>query len=85
MKKLAAFIFAAFLLTGAAKAKPETYILLEQDGFINVFEESNLNCPTIKTGIRVRFLPEADQVALKDGLHVSGDENLLSLLEDLGS
>ncbi len=85
MKKLLAVIAASLLLSCGSYARAQDYILLEREGYISVFEESDLLNPWKKTNIAVSLLPVSDQNRLKEGFSVEGEEALLRILEDLGS
>ncbi len=61
------------------------YMLRELNGYVAVYFEGFDKAPAAVTDIELQQLPEADREALADGLHVNSREELLMLLEDLGS
>jgi hypothetical protein len=60
-------------------------MLRELNGYVAVYFEGFDKAPAAVTDIELQQLPEADREALADGLHVNSREELLMLLEDLGS
>jgi hypothetical protein len=66
-------------------ADSETYVLKEYEGYVGIYIKGETRLPITVTDIEVRTLPEADQNAIMDGLDVEGKENLMMILEDLGS
>ena len=86
MKKFLAFVSALILLsTGSALALAETYVMLEKDGMVGVFLETDTKNPVYMTDIVVLSLPEADREMLQEGIRVSGEEAVRELVEDFGS
>ncbi len=86
MKKLIIAVLAAILLSSSAYALCDTYHLLDQDGIVCVFEESETSQQlSLSTGIPVKSLPQSDQQLLKAGITIHGREALLRILEDYGS
>ncbi|WP_458407254.1 BofC C-terminal domain-containing protein [Anaerotignum sp.] len=65
----------------------ETYILGEDDGFLAVFYEDAQKGIHLKekTELPVSALPEGEAAQLKEGIRVTGEENLAKLLADLMS
>jgi hypothetical protein len=61
------------------------YVLRDLDGYIAVYFEGFDKAPAAVTDIELRQLPPADREALAEGMHVNSREELLLLLEDLGS
>ena len=57
------------------------YILKEYDGKLAVFRE-NQSKPYQVFNVYVKTLPAFDQGQLKQGIHVDGDDELSSLIED---
>lgn len=60
----------------------DSYLLREQDGVIVVCRPETPDSPEQITDIQVAALRLADQKSLEQGIPVSGQENLLRLLED---
>lgn len=61
------------------------FVLREYDGCIGVFSPRSGDGPISVTDIELRSLREADREILSSGIAVADREELLSLLEDLGS
>ena len=61
------------------------YVLREYEGCIAVFASVADTSPVSLTDIEVATLRDADRQILKTGLAVSNREELLTLLEDLGT
>lgn len=61
------------------------YVLREHDGHVAVYYAGFDKIPAVVTEIEVGQLPEADRIMLSEGLGVETREELLLLLEDLGS
>ena len=84
---LAAFVLAAAVAAGtelgraSAEEEPSAYILKDCGGVVTVFEKEQAE----PTAISTFHLPQADREKLRDGIEVFSREELLSLLEDLGS
>ena len=64
--------------------QPEGYTLCAKNGCVAVLEPDSGGRPVI-TDIELATLREADRSLIESGLTVSSREELLSLLEDLGS
>ena len=65
----------------------ETYILGESEGFLAVFyedTEKNIRLKE-KTELPISALPEGEAMQLREGIHVTGEENLAKLLGDFMS
>lgn len=65
----------------------ETYILGESDGFLAVFYEDtqkNIHLKE-KTELPLSALPEGEVMQLREGIRVTGEENLAKLLSDFMS
>ena len=67
-----------------SKSKAE-YILRDYEGYVSVFASDADRKPLQVTGIEVAGLRRADQELLRGGITVGSQEQLLMLLEDLGS
>ena len=65
----------------------ETYILGESEGFLAVFyEDTEKNiCLKEKTELPISALPDGEAMQLREGIHVTGEENLAKLLGDFMS
>ena len=61
------------------------YVLREYEGCVAVFASVGDSSPVSLTDIEVSTLRDADRQILKTGLAVSDREELLTLLEDLGT
>ena len=61
------------------------YILREYAGHVGVFEPGGGKAPLTVTDIETKTLREADRDMLGAGIAVSDRDELLTLLEDLGS
>ena len=61
------------------------YVLREYEGCVAVFSSVGDTSPMTLTDIEVGTLREADRQILNTGLAVADREELLTLLEDLGS
>jgi len=68
-----------------AQAQEETYLVKTVDGYICIFVSENLKTPAEKTGIDSATLRLEDQASLERGIRVASRQELLMLLEDLGS
>jgi len=83
---------AAFALGGvkeeAAVQAPEaenSYILRDYDGYVAIFVENEPKLPVTVTDIQVSTLRELDRKLLVTGMKVKGHEELVMILEDIGS
>jgi hypothetical protein len=61
------------------------YLLREYEGHVAIYYEGFDRTPAVVTEIEIAQLPLADQELLTEGLNVADREELLLLLEDLGS
>ena len=65
----------------------EVYLIAELDGqvavYLNDVEKGSILIE--KTGIPVSVLPEDEIRKIKNGIHVTGEENLVKLLSDYNS
>lgn len=69
-----------------ARAEAESaYLLRAEDGLVAVFGGSGQGEALTVTDIRVDTLPLRDRQALQSGIPAKDRQELLSLLEDLGS
>lgn len=69
----------------AARAESALYYLRESGGRVAVFESKRGREPLRVTGIELKCLRAADQAMVEAGIPVLSQQELLSLLEDLGS
>lgn len=69
----------------AANADDAEYVLRDYGGCIGVFRPDNESVPVQVTAIELSCLRELDRAMIEKGLLVSDREQLLTLLEDLGS
>lgn len=90
-----AMTMAVFTLAGFSQPKSErriestqlgemSYVLGESDGSIAVFAAGE-KTPLLITNIRIDQLRQADRDMIRAGLPASSEEELVRLLEDLGS
>ena len=65
----------------------ETYILGEDDGFLAIFYEDAQKGIHLKekTALPINALPEGEVMQIREGLRVTGEENLAKVLSDLMS
>lgn len=61
------------------------YILRDYEGYVGVFGADRAGAPLQVTAIEVSSLRQADRDLLRGGVSVGDREQLLLLLEDLGS
>ena len=61
------------------------YLLRSRGGFVAVYEGEERRTPALVTEIEVDLLRRADRAMLDRGIPVADREQLLMLLEDLGS
>lgn len=61
------------------------YILRDYEGYVSVFDAANDRAPLQVTAIEVSALRQTDRDMLQGGISVGDREQLLLLLEDLGS
>lgn len=57
------------------------FLLGIRDGYIALWKDGNAT-PIRVFPYRAEYLPEADQRALENGIHIDGEEELKPLLED---
>ena len=69
----------------AAREEDALYYLRESEGRVAVFETKRGREPLRVTGIELRSLRAADRAMVRAGIPVLSRQELLSLLEDLGS
>lgn len=88
---LAAALLGAFWPSAPAaeetwtRAEPGEYVLGEYGGCVAVYRPEDTVLPEQVTDIEIRLLPAADRRELAEGIVVQTREELLLLLEDLGS
>ena len=83
-----ALTMATFTLAGFRDKEPVStgqLVLGSYNGRVSVFDSSNLSAPLEVTDIDLSVLREADRSQLEAGMAVASQEELMSLLEDLGS
>ena len=83
-----ALTMATFTLAGFRdkEATPTGQLVLASyNGRVSVFDSGDMKTPLEVTDINLSTLREADRSQLEAGLEVSSREELMSLLEDLGS
>lgn len=85
MKKFLALVSALILLSTGALAASDSYVLLEREGLVGVFMESDTENPKYMTDIVVLSLPTEDREMLSEGIKINGEDALYEILEDLGS
>lgn len=61
------------------------YILRDYEGYVSVFDAAHDRAPLQVTAIEVSALRQTDREMLQGGISVGDREQLLLLLEDLGS
>ena len=71
--------------TLAAADADDGFVLREHDGYIGIFSAGSEQTPMTVTDIEVQTLRAADRELLRAGLHAASYEEVLALLEDLGS
>ena len=84
----AAVTMAAFTVADFRRANEERaagYILGESDGSVAVFAGGDLKTPVRVTEIEMATLRETDRALIADGYAVASREELLQILEDLGT
>lgn len=74
-----------FVYEASCSAGEAEYILMEHSGVIAVFMPAGGDEPVSLTDIPVDTLRSVDRELLREGIAVSDREELLTLLEDLGS
>ena len=82
---MVAFTAAGFRRDSAGDGASEGYVLAAYDGSVAVFERGNPEAPLQVTDIELARLRAADRAMIETGVPVSGREELMALLEDLGS
>ena len=62
----------------------EHYVLREKDGYIAIYTIDKYGNETLKetTGIALQYLPQVDLQKIKDGIKISGKQELNATLED---
>lgn len=83
-----ALTMATFTLAGFRdkEAVPTGQLVLgSYNGRVSIFDGGDMKTPLEVTDIDISALREADRSRLESGMEISSQEELLSLLEDLGS
>ena len=83
---MAAFTLAGFREDGSA-GQPGSYLVADYGGSVAVFDsgDSDMEDPLEVTDIELGSLRASDRAMIRTGVPVSSREELLALLEDLGS
>lgn len=63
----------------------ESFIIGVCQDYVAVFDGQNSSVPPTVTDIEIKTLPSADRECLENGIRASSREEMLLLLEDLGS
>lgn len=96
MKKLLKKLIVSFtaivfcmLCTVKIKSKAESipryeyrYIIIEENGFLNIYKTDNLQVPFHSIKFNAKILPEKDQVELKKGILILDSNQLKQAIED---
>ena len=82
---MAAFTAAGFRGNGNSAPRPGTYVLADYGGSVAIFENGETVNPLQVTDIELDTLRAADRAMIETGVPVSSREELMELLEDLGS
>lgn len=84
---MVAFTAADFQKEPAGGTPSGTYMVADYGGSVAVFDrgDSTLSAPLQVTEIRLAGLRAADRAMIETGVPVSSREELMALLEDLGS
>lgn len=69
----------------SAREESAEYFLKDCDGFVAVYEAAKSRAPETVTAIETASLRGADRAMIEKGIPVSDRQELLELLEDLGS
>lgn len=80
---MAAYTAADFRRANAARAAG--YTLAASDGYVAVYAGEGRKTPLRVTEIELATLREADRALIEDGLHAASREEVLQILEDLGT
>lgn len=87
-----AMTLAVFTLAGFSPSRKSVpaetdacYVLGERDGNVAVFLSSDMDSPVTVTDISLANLRQADRAMISAGLLVGSENELMQLLEDLGS
>lgn len=83
---------AAFAFSGGEEEAPvradgaeNSYVLRDYEGYVAIFVENEPELPVTVTDIQVSTLRELDRRLLVTGMKVKGQEELVMILEDIGS
>ena len=82
---MAAFTVAGFRRDPAGEGVSTGYVLAAYGGSVAVFERGDRESPLEVTDIELARLRAADRAMIETGVPVSDREELMALLEDLGS
>lgn len=63
----------------------DSYVLRDYDGYIGIYYVGDSSAPVTVTDIETGSLRSVDREMLTEGIYAGSQEELLSLLEDLGS
>ena len=74
LKKFLALVSALILLSTGALAASDSYVLLEREGLVGVFMESDTENPKYMTDIVVLSLPAEDREMLSEGIKINGED-----------
>ena len=80
---MAAYTAADFRRANAARAAG--YTLAASDGYVAVYAGQERKTPLRVTEIELATLRETDRALIEDGLHAASREEVLQILEDLGT
>lgn len=69
----------------SAREESAEYFLKDCDGFVAVYKGAKGRAPETVTAIEIASLRGADRAMLEKGIPVADRQELLALLEDLGS
>ena len=82
---MAAFTAAGFRKHTEGDAQTGSYVLADYGGSVAIFDSGNSETPMQVTDIELATLRAADRKLIETGVPVSTREELVALLEDLGS
>lgn len=84
---IAVFTEDSVILRKQLQAGSEQYIVGIKDGYVAVFYDSAQKSDNVKevTATPINSLTPDEQIKLKEGVYVSGRDNLIKILEDYGS
>ena len=82
---MAAFTAADFRKRAEGAAPSGSYVLADYGGSVAIFDGGNTEAPVQVTDIELDTLRAADRKLIETGVPVSTKEELMALLEDIGS